>query len=413
MQASNTHRARSNRGIVLVLVLAFAGLMILLAATMSASSRSQLDSRRDSTEALHAEMASEAGLEYAQRMLALDVHWAGTQGAAVTIADHGSFEVDLKGVVPAVGGSSDVSLSVTGHHGNAVHRFSTVVRVTPENPEPPPYAMLVLGEDFTMSHGMVYGDVLFADRAHRVNEWRFDAGGEGYYTEGTGPAADGHKQFVCTGVDGKLYKYRDDLPDYQWLGKEVLIEKNTWMPSWNLDDLAIPGPGKTILKNPHNTGNTTWKINGLTYEDTVVIQLTNKQTVTMTNCHFNGGLVVMCPKDYDYGAGGRNLVHLKKGTTIGGGAAGAAANIGLIAPGGTLKSDLDPVSIKGFSLVNDVDLFRNSSINGQLVILNSTKDIADCTITHDPAVTSHLPAWFTYGPPYATTTVLSVYEDFN
>ncbi len=413
MQASNTHRARSNRGIVLVLVLAFAGLMILLAATMSASSHSQLDSRRDSTEALHAEMASEAGLEYAQRMLALDVHWAGTQGAAVTIADHGSFEVDLKGVVPAVGGSSDVSFTVTGHHGNAVHRFFTVVRVTPGIVEPPPYALLVLGELFSMSKGMIYGDALFADRAHRVNEWRFDADGEGYYTQGTGPANDGHKEFISTGVDGQLYKYRDDLPDYQWLGKEVLIDKNTWMPSWDLDELATPGPGRTILKNPHNTGNTTWKVNGLKFEETVVIELTNKQTVTMTNCHFNGGLVVLCPKDYDYDAGGRNLVYLKKGTTIGGGSGGAAPNIGLIAPGGTLKSDLDPVSIQGFSMVNEVDIFRNSSITGQLVILGNAKSIEDCTITHDPAVTSNLPPWFSYGRPTATTTILSLYEDFN
>lgn len=28
----------------------------------------------------------------------------------------------------------------------------------------------------------------------------------------------GTTQFICTGVDGMLYKYRDDLGYYQWLG---------------------------------------------------------------------------------------------------------------------------------------------------------------------------------------------------
>jgi hypothetical protein len=60
-----------------------------------------------------------------------------------------------------------------------------------------------------------------------------------------------------------------------------------------------------------------------------------------------------------------------------------------------------------------VDLFKNSTISGQLVILNDVKDIRDCTITHDPAVTSDLPPGFAYGLPVGTTRLLSLYEDFE
>jgi hypothetical protein len=154
-------------------------------------------------------------------------------------------------------------------------------------------------------------------------------------------------------------------------------------------------------------------LSGLTYEETVVIQLTNKQTVTATNCNFKGGLVVICPEDYDVREGARNLVHLKKGTTIGGGSGGVAPHVGLIAPGGNLKSDNDAVTLEGFHIVNDVDLFKNSTITGQFVVLNSVKDMRDCTITYDPEVSANLPQWFGFGYAGATTRLISLYEDFE
>jgi hypothetical protein len=320
--------------------------------------------------------------------------------------------VTVNEVVDAGGESVDVNFRVLATAQDASHRLAVQVRVTTSQLDPYPYAMLSMGKDFTISHGMIYGDILLADRAFKVNDWKFDAYGDGYYAEGAGPEEDGNKQFVCTGVDGIVYKYRNDLPDYQWLGKEQVIQDNAWMPSWDLDEFLVPGPGKVILTNPHNVGNKAWNLSGTTYEETVVINLTNKQTVTLTDCIFKGGLVVLCPTDYDTREGGRNLVHLKKGTKIGGGSKGVAQHIGLVAPGGTLKSDNNPVSITGFSLVNDVDFFKNSAITGQFIVLNSVKNISDCTITHDPAVTSNMPSWFAYGPLSGTTQLLSIAEDF-
>jgi hypothetical protein len=398
---------------VLILTLVFTGILILLAASMSHSARSNLDGSRDVRAALRAEMASEAGLEFARRQLSIDPAWPGTEGQQIAFANTGSFEVLFKDSVMVDTGSTDVYLTVTGRSGDAVHRFSSVIRVTPVPQAPYEYAMMVLGENFAMSQGMVYGDVLFADLAHRVNDWMFDSNGEGYYVEGHGPTDDGAKKFSGTGVDGTVFKYRNDLPEYQWLGKETVIEENTWMPSWELDEFLVPGPGKVILENPHNLGNEVWRINNLRYEETVVVVLSNRQTITLTNCEFRGGMVVICPEDYDVRAGARNLVHLKKGTVIGGGTGGVDVNIGLVAPGGLIKTDNDPVSLNGFTLVNAVDIVRNSSITGQFVILNDSKSIEDTTIAHDPAVTGNLPWWITYGPGVTLTQVVSVYEDFN
>jgi hypothetical protein len=398
---------------VMILTLVFTGVLILFAASMSGSARNQLAMTRDESEALRAEMASESGLEFARRQFALNADWNGTDKAGVPLADGGRFIVTIQSLEDVGGGATEATFSVTGINGEGAHKFSSVVRITPGGGGVYPYALLFLGKDFTMSHGMVYGDVLFADRANKVNDWLFDAYGDGYYADSNGPAADGKKEFVWTGVDGTVYKYRDDLTDYQWLGKEVIIEGNTNMPSWDLDDFAVPGPGKKILTNPHNVGNKTWALNGVTYEETVVINLLNKQTVTLTNCNFKGGLVVLCPDDYDMRSGSRNLVHLKKGTKIGGGSKGVAPNIGLIAPGGKLKNETNPNTLSGFHLVNEVDLFRNSTITGQMVILNACKEIRDCVIKYDPAVTENLPPWFGYRSPSSTTEIVSLYEDFE
>ncbi len=398
---------------VLILTLVFTGALILFAAGMSNSARTQLALKRDEAEALRAEMAAESGLEFARRQFALDAAWAGTSADGFELPDGSSFSVLVKSLEDVGGGATEAAFTVTGRNGEGVHKFSSLVLVAPSGGGAYPYALLFLGENFSMSHGMVYGDVLFADRAYKVNDWLFDAYGDGYYADANGPETDGKKEFICTGVDGTVYKYRDDLEDYQWLGKEVLLEGNVNMPSWDLDEFKVPGPGKKILTNPHNVGNKTWALNGATYEETVVINLLNKQTVTLTNCNFKGGLVVLCPDDYDIRSGARNLVHLKKGTKIGGGTQGAAPNIGLIAPGGKLKNETNPNTLNGFHLVNEVDLFRNSTVNGQMVILNACKDIRDCVINYDPKVVENLPPWFGYRAPAATTKILSIFEDFE
>lgn len=398
---------------VLLTVIMMMSVLLAVSVSMTASSQDQIEIQVDGSDALKAALAAESGLEYAQRRLLLQPNWAGTGANGYDLPDGSRFVIAANFVENSSFGTDVHELLVDGFHGEGKAKMGGGLRVFAGDGGTSSLALIVLAEDFTMAHGMVYGDVLLVDRAEKCDDWMFTSEGEGYYAESHGPAADGAKEFICTGVDGTVFKYRDDLEDYQWLGPEVVITDNTVMPSWDLNEFQEPGPGKIQLVNPHNMGNEIWKLNGLTYEQTVVITLTNNQTVTLTNCHFNGGLVVVSPFAEDAREGNSNLVHVKKGTTIGGGTGGAYPHLGLIAPGGKLKSDNDSSELIGFTLVKDVDLFKFAEIRGQMVILNDCKNLRDCEITYLPEVGENLPPCFSFGSPGGYTDVLAFFEVFE
>jgi hypothetical protein len=405
------HRRR--RGSVLLTVVMLMSFLFAVSISVTDSTQDQIEIQLDGSDALKAALAAESGLEYAQRRLLLQPDWPGTAAGGYAMPDGSRFEI-VAGLEENSEFGADVhEIQIEGFHGEGKARMGGGLRVVPGDGGTSDLALIVLAEDFTMTHGMVYGDVLLVDRAFKCDDWMCIPGGGGSYAPGHGPGADGVKEFVCTGVDGTVFKYREDLDDYQWLGPEVVISENAVMPSWDLDEFLQPGPGKVHLINPHNMGNEIWKLNGLTYEDTVVITLLNNQTVTLTNCHFNGGLVVVSPFAADAREGNSNLIHVKKGTTIGGGAHGAYPHLGLIAPGGNLKSDNDQSEIVGFTLVKDVDLFKFGEIRGQMVILNDCKNLRDCEITYVPEVGENLPPCFSFGSPGGHTDVLAFFPVFE
>mgnify|MGYP001597748794 FL=1 len=125
-------------------------------------------------------------------------------------------------------------VQVDGYHGEGKARMGGGMKVYSGDGGTSSLALIVLAEDFKMSHGMVYGDVLLVDKANKCDDWMYTPEAVGYHAESHGPSVDGVKQFVCTGVDGTLYKYRPDIEEYQWLGDEVLITANSVMPSWDL-----------------------------------------------------------------------------------------------------------------------------------------------------------------------------------
>lgn len=410
MRSGNHH---SQRGSILLAAAVFAFILYAAGASLAGSVYDRVELERDGVDALKAELAAESGIEYAQRRLLMNTSWTGTGSDGVVLPDGSKFVVSAELEENSSYGEDVHVVTVEGSYGQGVTRLGGGIRVFGGDGGTSSLALIFLGQNFKMSHGMVYGDVLLVDRAAKCDDWMFDVQGAGYYAESHGPASDGVKQFICTGVDGTVYKYRDDLDDYQWLGEEVVISDNSTMPSWNLAEFASPRAGQVNLTNPHNMGNTIWRLNGLTYEETVVITLTNNQTVTLTNCHFNGGLVVISPFAQDARLGNSNLVHLKKGTTIGGGSGGVYEHLGLIAPGGKLKSDNDATSITGFTLVKEVDLYKYASVEGQMVILEACKGIMDCEITYLPEVGENLPACFSFGNPGGYTDVIGVFENYD
>jgi hypothetical protein len=391
----------------------FAFLLYASGVSLAGGAQDQIEIARDGQDAMRAELAAESGIEFAQRRLLLDSDWQGTGSDGIGLPDGSRFVVAANLASESEYGTDVHILDVQGEHREGVVKLGCGIRVNAGADGGSGLALMFLGQNFTMSHGMVYGDVLLVDRALKCDDWMFTAAGEGYYEASHGPDSDGAKTFVCTGVDGTVYKYRDDLDEYQWLGDEVVITANSLMPAWDLEEFRTPRAGQVNLVNPHNVGNTIWKINDASYEETVVIELLNNQTVTLTNCHFRGGLVVISPLEQDPRLGNSNLVHVKKGTTIGGGRNGVYPHVGLIAPGGKLKSDNVANSITGFSLVKEVDLHKYSSIVGQLVILEYCKNLVDSEVTYDPEVGGNLPPFVSFGASGASTDLLGVFENYD
>jgi len=403
----------SQRGSILLAAAVFAFILYAAGVSFAGSVYDRVEVERDGADALRAELAAESGIEYAQRQLLLNSLWTGTGPEGIALPDGSKFTVSAALEESSAFGEDVHVVKVAGTHGQGAARLDGGIRVYSGDGGGATMALIFLGQDFKMTNGMVHGNVLLVDRAFKCDDWMFDAQGQGHYAPGHGPSGDGLKQFVGAGVDGTVFKYRTDLENYQWLGEETVITANSVMPSWDLDEFAAPRANQVNLTNPHNVGNTVWRLNGLTYEETVVVTLTNDQTLTLTNCHFNGGLVVLSPFAQNPRLGNSNLVHLKKGTTIGGGNGGVYEHVGLIAPGSKIKSDADPTSITGFTLVKEVDLLRFVTVEGQLVILEFCKGLLDCVITYLPEVGENPPACFSLGDSGGYTDVIGVFENYD
>lgn len=406
MRTISTPHKGHQRGTVLLLVILVTGLLATVTASYSGSLEDQMDIQRDESAALRAEFAAESGLEYAQRRLLLDSSWSGTDNQGITLGDGmTNFVIAASKDTNSTLGDNVHVLEVDGEYGESRAQLGSAVQVYPGESGTSEIALIFLGENFKQRHGMVYGDVVVTDRANKVDDWVFNAEGVGSYQAG-GADADGETQFICTGVDGTLYKYRDDVGDYQWLGDEVVLTENTKAPTWDLEDYLTPGPGKVIFDGVTN-------VSYEYYEETAVFILDPGQRLVLKGCVFAGGVVVYCPKDYDLRQGYRNLVILKEDTCIGGGDGGFEPNIGFIGPGVKLKNDDYGTWMCGFHFVNEMGNFKYAEILGQLVILTKCQNLNDCEVSYYAPAAENRPSAITFGSVGGYTDMLSVFENFN
>ncbi|MDP7061358.1 MAG: hypothetical protein QF489_00295 [Planctomycetota bacterium] len=365
-----------------------------------------IDIQRDDASALHAELAAESGLEYAQRRLILNPAWTGTGPDGVTLSDGlTTFMIAAAPDESSPFGENVHTLEIDGSYGDSSARLGSAVRLHMGSSDDSELALIFLGEDFKQSHGWVYGDALVTDRANMVSDWIFDEEGVGSYQSG-GAVADGSTLFVCTGVTGTLYKYRSDLADYQWLGEETVITESTKAPAWDLDEYLVEGPGLRIYDG-------VTKLTNEYVAETAVFILEPGQTLKLKGCNMAGGVVVYCPKDYDLRSGSRNTIILQRGTQIGGGEEGFEPNIGLIAPGGKIKNDARGNWMSGFHFVNEVGNFKYAEIWGQMVILNDCQNLRDCEVIYYAPAADERPSAINFGVTGASTDMMEVYENFN
>jgi len=405
MKTFYKHTDNTQRGTVLLLVIVITGLLAALSSSFTDSIDNQIDTQRDEGQALRAEFAAESGWEFAQRQLLLNPNWSGT-ASVVTLLD-GMTKFDIDTVIDDSGAYSEPAHNITvdGIYSTGISKLGGTIQVTSGDGGTSEVGLIFLGENLKLIQSNVMCDMLVTDLQGKVDDWKFDASGVGFYAAG-GASSDGSTLFNNSVVDGLLFRYKTNT-EYQSLGEEVLITQNAQAPAWDFASLTTPGAGKTIINYVGV------EISELYTEDTVIITAAEGETIDVSDCEFKGGLIVICPTDFDLRDDSYNLLDLNNDVIIGGGSGGFEDNIGLIAPGCEIQAKWDGAQVTGFSVFNQAKNVKDSTFTGQTVIVKDCKKIHSTNFYYDVQVAENLPSFISFGVPGGFTENLSMYEDFN
>jgi len=163
---------RGQDGSVLLLSLLVTGLIATLALSFASSMGTKIQVARDQAATLHADLAAQSGLEYAQRRLFIDPLWDGTMGAPLLYADGTTFSVVRREGKASAIMPSEVSLIVEGIQSASKARFETLLLVNPGDPLLDK-AISVLG-DVSGKNIKVEGDYLLLDSRGWMWDFRLD-----------------------------------------------------------------------------------------------------------------------------------------------------------------------------------------------------------------------------------------------
>ena len=405
MKTFYKHTDNTQRGTVLFLVILVTGLLTALSASFADSIDNQIDTQRDEGQALRAEFAAESGWEFAQRQLLLNPNWTGTAGLITLLDGMTKFNINT-----AVDESETYiepahNITVDGIYSTGLAKLGGTIQVTSGANGTSEVGLIFLGENLKLIQSNVMCDMLVTDLQGKVDDWKFDASGVGFYAAG-GASSDGDTLFNNSVVDGLLFRYKTNT-EYQDLGEEVLITQNAQAPAWDFAGLTTPGTGKTIINYIGV------EISELYTEDTVIITAAEGETIDISDCEFKGGLIVICPTDFDLRDDSYNLLDLNNDVIIGGGTGGFEDNIGLIAPGCEIQAKWDGAQVTGFSVFNQARNVKDSTFTGQTVIVKDCKKIHSTNFYYDAQIAENLPSFISFGVPGGFAENLSMYEDFN
>lgn len=392
-----TVAVRADRGGILLLALIVLTLLSTMAISFATSGRDRVDVVADGQQSLRAECAAEGGMEFALRRLMLAPRWTGTDSEGFTLSDGSVFHVEVIEDEFEAGGDS-VQLRIRGESQDSAFQLGVDANVSTGWSADAEVALAVLGNEFHMEDGVVRGDVLVTDLPDKLQMW--DWVSEQWVLGGYGEIQ-GY-EFDGATVEGELFKY--STTNYGVNAPELRVSAPIRAPKIDLDWYLTPGPGKVFYYGENNLKN-------VSHNETVVFVLSENHTVSLDNCHFPGGVVVHCPKDYDVLGKYRNKILLKHGTLIGGGTGGCQPYIGLIAPGcevqftheGCAYQNTDHSDIYGFNVWNEVFMVRNGRVKGQLIVLNEVTHMRDSEIIYDPIVANNVPYGISFDgtDPYA------------
>ncbi len=395
---------RPAAGGILLIVLLLLAMLGTVTISFAGSVEDQVGMARDGQEAMRAEFAAEAGLDFALRRMQFAPRWTGTGVEGITLPDGSNFQVEVLTDEFESGGDA-VTLRINGAVGEGRVQLGADLAVDTGWSAGADVALAVLGNEFYMRDGVIRGDVLVTDAANKVLMWNWDTS---QWEIGGYGVIEGY-EFDGATVDGELFKY--STTEYNVNSSEHRVSAPVKAPKIDLDSYLEPGPGKVFYYGANNLKNKS-------HEETVVFVLDENHTVSLDNCYFPGGVVVHCPKDYDLLGKYRNKILLKHGTRVGGGDGGTEPYIGLIAPGcevqftheGCAFQSVDHSDIYGFNVWNEVFMVRNGRITGQLIVLNEVTHLRESEIVFDPEVAANVPYGITFEGTSPHADLAQVYE---
>ncbi|MFK5956222.1 MAG: hypothetical protein QM477_07240 [Planctomycetota bacterium] len=143
-----------------------------MALSFASSMGTQIQIARDQAATLHADLAAQSGLEYAQRRLLIDPLWDGTFNGPLLYAEGTTFTIVRKAGKASVIMPSEVSLIVEGNQSASRARFETMLYVNPGDPLLDK-AVSILG-NVTGSNIKIDGDYLILDAKGWLWDFRID-----------------------------------------------------------------------------------------------------------------------------------------------------------------------------------------------------------------------------------------------
>jgi len=397
------------RGSVLLLGFVIVSLLAAVAMSSHQQTTSLIHQLRDTKEATQATLLAESGLALSYARLAKDQDWTGTGASPIAMATGQSFSVTAKAAHPAFDNSVEAVVYADGFTANGRSRYKANLHIVPGVNRGNSLALLFFGHSLDLLNSTVGGDILIADQLNVVTDLVLDPV-SGWSLQSGGPFVNPVYDFNTSSILGDVYKYTNK--EYFVGRQERRISGPIALPEFELDQYLVPGPDRIIYTNISNLSN-------VSHEETAVFVITKGNTLSLSNCHFPGGVVIHVTDDYTPFDGADNKVIIKKGTTIGGGSGGVCPNIGLIAPGteleyvyqgGAVEGTND---IEGLTVVNKVHLVDSIRLKGMVIVLTEIKHFRDTVIEFDPKVTENFPIGINFSLSRSVVKVLEVSELFD
>lgn len=368
MKAYPRNRVQQQGGFALIMVMLLTSVLAFLSLSAYSSIESKVAIQRQETDSMRAELAAQAGIQYAKLQILNNQAWSGTDNW-ISLGNS-QFEAST------TQDGDEITVTVEGRSGDG-KRVLTMEYLVQGEGEMEDVGCWILTSNIDLNKGHFNTNLFIADQAGSVYDYKLDVFGNPTWTLNTDDL--GTTSISATTVNKISYQFTDTTWFKQGHEK-VVIDEPFYMPAWNLDSWLIPGSDRIILYGIE-------ELSEVNFQDTVVVVLDPGDTFNVNKCNLHGGLIVYVEPDWDLRSGKRNTVSIDK-STIG---KPSSPSIGVIAPACEVKGGGQSINIHGWSFWNSVDDMDKGHVNGALIIVNQVDDLDQFNMHGHPNVLANPP----------------------